>query len=72
MVMNEDPEGGAKCEGGDGCDEKDDVRPYLVKFTDEDKEIVVHYCSDCAHLVRAGWLPGIEHIHESNQGGGKY
>ena len=57
-------ESNPKCEGGDGCDEKDDVLPYLLKFTDEGEETRVHYCSDCAQLVRAKWLPDVEYIRE--------
>jgi hypothetical protein len=66
MTIDQGEFPGINCEGGDGCDEKDDVRPYLVKFTDEDKEITIHYCNDCAHLVRVRWLPDVEYIRDSN------
>ena len=48
------------CQGGDGCDDKTTVNPYMVKFTTPmfvEEERVIHYCDDCARLVRVG-LPG--------------
>jgi hypothetical protein len=60
------------CEGGDGCGAPPSVRPYSIKFEDdpdntyfewqEDKSRTVHYCDDCAHLLRRGWLPEVKLI----------
>ena len=52
------------CEGGDGCDDKATVRPYLVVFgSGDDRDIQPsNYCDDCAHLIRRGWLPGVKLI----------
>jgi hypothetical protein len=46
------------CEGGDGCDDKATVRPYSVTIANKDH--TVHYCDDCAHLIRRGWLPDVK------------
>jgi len=48
------------CEGGDGCDDKATLRPYSVTIANKDH--TVHYCDDCAHLVRIGWLPDVKLI----------
>jgi hypothetical protein len=58
------------CEGGDGCGAPPSVRPYYIKLEDdpdntyfewqEDKSRTVHYCDDCAHLLRRGWLPDVK------------
>jgi hypothetical protein len=50
------------CEGGDGCDGKATVRPYLVVFgSGDDRDIQPrNYCDDCAHLLRRGWLPEVK------------
>jgi hypothetical protein len=52
------------CEGGDGCDDKATVRPYAVTIANKDH--TVHYCDDCAHLVRVGWLPEVKLIENLN------
>jgi hypothetical protein len=58
------------CEGGDGCGAPPSVRAYSIKFEDdpdntyfewqEDKSRTAHYCDDCAHLLRRGWLPEVK------------
>ena len=55
------------CEGGDGCGAPPSVRPYSVTIANKDH--TVHYCDDCAHLVRVGWLPDVKLIEGLNREG---